>query len=389
MMVRTGVHMFPRQDRIVYGRAAAEVLDEETSGPGLEKCLIITSRSVAKTRFLQTILTKLGSRVAGVYADVAAHSPVEAVLDGADMVRRVDADVLVAVGGGSVIDAAKVMQICLWHNIADAPALEAYRMGEAHDATAQSPSLRMIAVPTTLSAAEFTSIAGITDLSRGIKSIFSHPYIIPKTVVLDPAATLHTPDRLFLGSGIRAVDHCVETLCSNAPTSFGDATAQEGLQLLASGLRAVKANPADTPARLGCQLGAWLAISGSASGVPTGASHAIGRVLGGAFGVPHGETSCVLLPGVLRWNGSHDDGAQARVAETMGESKCSAAVAVASLVEDLGLPGTLKAVGVVASHFDEIAEKSLVMIRNSATSGNRRPVTSVRDVKEILSLVEG
>lgn len=202
------------------------------------------------------------------------------------MARRVGADLLIAVGGGWVIDAAEVTQICLWLNIVDAPALDTYQMGETRGEPETAPSLRMVAVPTTLSAAESTSIAGIIAVLRGIKSIFSHPNVVPKTVVLDSAATLHTPDRLSQGIGIGAIDHCVETLCSNAPTPFGDATAREGLRLLASGLRADKADTADIPAQLRCQLGAWLAISGSVAGGPAGASHAIGRVLGGAFGVP-------------------------------------------------------------------------------------------------------
>lgn len=378
-----GQHRFTRQESLIYGEPASAALAVDAATAGWNRALIVTTRRTRETRLMAEILATLGARVAGVYAEVSAHSPVQSVLDAAAQARALRADVLIAIGGGSAIDACKVVRTCIRAEITAAHALLDGK--SAVMATARAPS--MIAVPTTLSAAEFTNIAGITDPVAGTKHVFDDPELIPRLVILDPAATLETPLRLFLGTGVRAVDHCVETLCSAAPTPFGDATAAKGLELLSASLVQVAAEERDLAARVNCQIGAWLAISGPASGVPVGASHAIGRVLGGAFGVPHGETSCVLLPGILRWNAVTDDAGQAGVLAAMGSRATTAADAVAELVKALGLPRSLREIGVDPGSFVEIAEKSLAMLAHPVTAGNRRPVTRQTELLEILELV--
>ena len=308
------------------------------------------------------------------------------MLEGAAAARLAGADVIVAIGGGSVIDAAKVMLGCLWDGLSTSADLDRLLM-HGHKTPPNRP-VRMIAVPTTLSAAEFTPLAGITDPERGAKDLFQHPYYAPSIVVLDPSATQNTPEWLLLSTGVRSIDHCVETLCSSRPSPYADALAGEGLRRLSSGLRALRDAPADPKARLDCQLGAWLSISGPVSGVPLGASHAIGRVLGAACGVPHGHTSCVLLPGVLRWNSTADEGRQRSVAQLMGAAdNVTASEAVATLVRDLGQPSRLRDVTVDRDKFRILAERSLQMLSHPATSGNQRPIRTIGDVLEILELV--
>jgi maleylacetate reductase len=214
-------------------------------------------------------------------------------------------------------------------------------------------------VPTTLSAGEFTPFAGCTDTVRHVKESYGHPLMMPQAVILDPAVTVHTPDWLFLSTGIRAVDHAVENVCSIAPTPFSDGVSLQALRMLSVGLPAVKHDPADLEARLNCQLGAWMSIMGAHNGVPMGASHGIGHVLGGTAGVPHGYTSCVMLPHVLRFNEPVNVERQKWVGEALGRPNDRAGEAVAALIAGLGLPGTLRAVGVKADQLDEIAAGSM------------------------------
>jgi maleylacetate reductase len=157
-------------------------------------------------------------------------------------------------------------------------------------------------VPTTLSGGEFSAIAGVTDERRRVKELFRHPDIIPRAVILDPAVTVHTPEWLWLSTGVRAIDHCVEGICSGEANPFADAQALHGLSLLSRGLSRVKTDPMDLQARLDCQMGTWLSMGPLAADVPMGASHGIGYVLGAAFDIPHGHTSCIMLPAVMRWN---------------------------------------------------------------------------------------
>jgi maleylacetate reductase len=237
------------------------------------------------------------------------HTPRRAVIEAAAAAREAGADLIATIGGGSVTDGAKAVQLCLANDIRTPEALDDYRPVKGPDGglgppPCKPPSVRQITVPTTLSAGEFSAISGVTDERRRVKELFRHPQIIPRTVMLDPAVTVHTPEWLWLSTGIRAVDHCVEGICSGEANPFADAQALHGLALLTRGLPRVKADPADLQARLDCQMGSWLSMGPLASGVPMGASHGIGYVLGAVFDIPHGHTSCVMLPAVMRWNRS-------------------------------------------------------------------------------------
>jgi maleylacetate reductase len=191
------------------------------------------------------------------------------------------------------------------------------------------------------------------------KQSYAHPLMMPRTVILDPAATIHTPHWLFLSTGIRAVDHAVEDICSINSQPFSDGTSLHALRLLARGLAAAKADPDNLEARLDCQLGAWMSITGSQNDVQKGASHGIGHVLGGTAHVPHGYTSCIMLPHVLRFNEPVNAARQAWVSEALGRPGAPASEAVAGLIAGLGLPGRLRDVGVRQDQLDQIAEESM------------------------------
>src|SRR4029079_17963777 len=203
------------------------------------------------------------------------------------------------------------------------------------------PTVRQISVPTTLSGGEFSAIAGVTDERTKVKELLRHPRIMPSAVVLDPAITVHTPEWLWLSTGIRAVDHCVKGVCSNEANAYADAQALKGLALLSSGLPRVKADPSSLAARLDCQLGPWLSMGPLASGVPMGASHGIGYVLGAEFGVPHGHTSCIMLPAVMRWNKPANTIQQNQVSLAMNRPGEGAGDVLDAFIGALGMPRSL------------------------------------------------
>ena len=254
--------------------------------------------------------------------------------------------------------------ICLGNGITDPAELDAYRVtvradGSTFRPSYKPPSVASVIIPTTLSAGEFSALAGCTDTVRHVKEMYVHPQAPPRTVILDPAVTVHTPEWLWLSTGIRAVDHAVEDLCSSSSKPFSDGTSFHALRLLGRGLRAVKAEPKNLPARLDCQLGSWMSIIGSSAGVEKGASHGIGHVLGGTAGVPHGYTSCVMLPHVMRFNYALNAERQKLVSEALGRPGEPAAEVLAALIAELGLPRTLRDVGVSADLLDRIAEESM------------------------------
>ncbi|MGE5151851.1 MAG: iron-containing alcohol dehydrogenase, partial [Rhodospirillaceae bacterium] len=246
-----------------------------------------------------------------------------------------------------------------------------------------APKIRQICVPTTLSGGEFNARAGVTEPRLRLKQAYIHPGLIPLQVIFDPAITVHTPEWLWLSTGIRAVDHCVEGICSNEATPYGDASALHGLSLLARGLPTVKANPQDLEARLDCQLGSWLSMAPLVAGVPMGASHGIGYVLGAVFDIPHGHTSCIMLPSVMRWNKSANAPRQAMVAAAMGQPAKDAGDVLDSFISALDMPRSLHAVKVGREHFDRIAKQAM---GTPWVPRNPRPIPGPAQVKEILEL---
>lgn len=382
----TGTHRFPKQDQIVYGRPSAEVVRELAKAWGASRLLLTTTRSLADG-LAATFAADLGDLCVGVFSDIGAHSPREGVIGGADAARATGADLLVALGGGSVIDATKVMQLVLWAGLDAADQLDAYRAGRGPDrvdVTGIEAGVRMIAVPTTLSAAEFTPFAGVSDATRRVKEGYTHPLLAPRAVVLDPVMTLSTPPQLWGSTGMKAVDHAVEQLCHPVRAPYADALAVDGLKRLAAGLAATQADPQDLAARLDCQFGMWLAISGVGSGRGMGPSHAIGHTLGGSYGVPHGVTSCVILPAVLAWTAQSADGQQAVIAQALGAA--SAAEGVRALVQGLGLPSDLKSVGVLPRDFRAIAEHTM---HDGGVRNSPRPISGPSDIVEILEIAAG
>jgi alcohol dehydrogenase class IV len=214
-----------------------------------------------------------------------------------------------------------------------------------------------------------------------VKQPYEHRRMAPAVVVLDPAITRHTPEWLFLSTGVRALDHAIETLQSFLSNPVADGAAENALRLLAEGLPRVKADPADMDARLLCQLGAWQSMLPITAGVPMGASHAIGHMLGGTAKVPHGYTSCVMSPYVLRWNVTVNAHRQQRIAAALGDAEASAGDLADALIRSLGMPRTLTQVGVRPDQLAVIAEHTLGDMWGRT---NPRPINSAQDVLDIL-----
>jgi maleylacetate reductase len=385
--VHAVTYRYSALERVVFGQSAASAIISEVDRIGRRRVFVVTSRSVASSAPFREIVAALGERCVGIYSEVTAHGPRECVISGSAVARSVEPDLLLAIGGGSAIDAAKLMLLCLRHDITKVDALDVYRGFPASDSSVrpadESRWLRLVAVPTTLSAAEFTWFGGAYDAERRVKDPYGHPMMVPQAIILDPATTLATPLPLFLSTGMKAVDHAAERLASLSGEPLTEALAMQALRLLSRGLPRVLENPADLAARLDCQKGMAIAMVGPSAGVGVGASHAIGHVLGGHSGVSHGHTSCILLPPVMAWNRVANDDRQKLISEALGRPDVDAGTALSELVARLELPQRLRDVGVRREEFSAIAEK---VLHDFAIRGNPRPVTAPAQVMEILDL---
>jgi maleylacetate reductase len=382
--VHKGRVVFGAMEEVVFGHPAAAAILAQLDRLGAARAFLMVSGSLNRnTGEIEKIRKALGSRCVATFDAMPPHTPREAVVAAAEQAGAAGADLIVTVGGGSITDGAKAVQLCLANSVRTVEDIERIRVHKGVAPPMNAPTVRQISVPTTIAGGEFSAIAGVTNARTKVKEMLRHELVMPRAAILDPALTVHTPEWLFLSTGIRAVDHCVEGICSLEAHPYADAQAVRGLSMLAQALPRVKANPGDLDARMDCQIGTWLSMAPLSAGVPMGASHGIGYVLGAVFDVPHGYTSCVMLPSVMRWNKQDNAERQALVSEAMGQPGKDAADVLDGFIRGLGLPRSLRDVRVGPEHFEAIAEQAM---RTPWIPRNPRKIDTPAQVREILLL---
>lgn len=377
LLALDGVHM---------GMPAAAAVSQIAAQRSAKRLALIASKTLnRKTDKVAEIAAALGSQCVGVFDETVEHVPRASVIEATQFLRDTKADLVCTIGGGTPLDTIKVALQCLAANVTDTAGIDTLAVktnakGERVYPEIAAPPIRQIAVPTTLSGAEFSDLGGCVDPETKIKHMHTGRFIGPASIILDPRMTLHTPQALWLSTGVRALDHAVETLCSTSPETIADGCALHAIRLLSKSLRRNLEAPDDLDARLDSQTAVWLACMGL-NRVPYGASHGIGHQLGAVAGVPHGHTSCVMLPHVMRYNVSATAEKQALIADALGHHGGKAADAMASLIADLGQPTRLRDVGVREDQLDQIAEGAL---QNHWVQANPVPLETPRKLRALL-----
>jgi alcohol dehydrogenase class IV len=362
---------YPKTEKVIYGPDSLSSLSSATDSLGAARVLLLTTGSLRGTPLEARVLDVLGERCVGVLSQVRQHVPTASVDTLVHQARALAPDLIVALGGGSVTDAAKAVSASIGEGYEDGRSLHRHRIVFTYPDTVVSEPfagqpLPIVAVPTTLSAAEYDGIFGMTS-AEGVKDLYVDARLTPRVVVLDPEATVLTPERLWLGTGIRALDHAIETYVSRSPTPVTDASSLHAIKLLAENLPKTRRDPADAEARTNCLVAGWLSMIGVAN-VSLGLSHGIGHQIGGLCGVPHGETSCVMLPAVLERVKEVLPERLGDIARAMGvdvsgctpeEAADRGVEAVRSLIVGLGLPTRLSEVGVHPEHFPALAKAAM------------------------------
>lgn len=324
--MRSGTHIFLPTKRVHFGTGSLRKIEEEARFK--DRAFVVTGRSLnEKTDLIRRVEALLDEKHAGTYAGISQHTPGGTVEEASSQAEMVGTDLLISIGGGSVIDGTKAISRQLGY-----PA--------------------QIAVPTTLSAAEWAHRVGVTDEAVGRKSGFAEPKSVPPIVILDPEATVHTPEKLWLSTGIRALDHAVEGLLYGEAHPVTDVTGLEAIRRLHELLPRSKRDPEDLDARAELQIAAWLSYFGPAN-TPMGLSHELGRRIGASYGVPHGVTSCITLaPSLQVMRNKIPEARWSALSDALGGEP---ARRVAELVDELGLPDRLRDVGVPGEDLESVA----------------------------------
>jgi alcohol dehydrogenase class IV len=380
----------PTVDRVVQGPGAMKLVGDEMNKRNYERAFLVTGRSIGSGQPFRDLVDNLGDRVAGVFDTVQAHNPVDLVVEIVGQARAADANVIVGVGGGSPVDAAKLAAIGVTHDVQTTEDLAKFYLKFTYPSTIEvrpldTKPLPVFAIPTTLSAAEWDGFAGCVDHERDTKEIAVYRETTPEVVFLDPELASHTPRDLWTTTGVRALDHAVETAYAINAHPFTTALANGALALLATYLPRSAKDPHDYEAAQQCQIAAWMSIIG-VHNVSLGLSHGIGHQLG-ALGVPHGVTSCIMLTHVMRFLEPATTEAQHRMAATLAEAGLakpgeSAADALDRLLDELQVPRKVSDFNIPRNKMDAVVTAALgdIVIRESP-----RPVDR-KVIKDLLEL---
>ncbi|MDO8670751.1 MAG: iron-containing alcohol dehydrogenase [Dehalococcoidia bacterium] len=382
-----GQFQFLPMEKVVFGAGSLASLPQEVDRLGCRRAMVVTGATLTKLGLARRIEEALGERWAGTFSGSRQHAPSHTVFEAIREARASGADIIISFGGGSPIDTGKIVARYVTAEIHSPRDLINLAPGDMTGNT--HVALPQIAIPTTLSAAEFNAAAGITDEETRVKSVFRDHQMTPRTVILDPELTLATSAQLWASTGIKALDHAVEVIYSRHHQPLTDVTGLEAIRLLFNYLPRVMREPDDLEARLQCQIAAWFSILG-VTNVRLGLGHAVGHQIGARCNVPHGLTSCVTLPHVMRFVTPLATPrlvlmTQAMGVDTGGLSAEAAAAAAADAVEaiigNLGLPRRLRDVGVTKDDLHAVAKASFP---EAASSNSPRPVTSPEEILQLL-----
>ena len=381
--------------RIVFGNEKIDSLRNEIKKLGGKRVLVLSGRTVAeKTDSVRRINEGLGDLSAGVYSGLIQRAPLSTAIEAANMAVANGVDTLVGVGGSTISDAARMIAVLMAEGITTVGQLR--QMGEDQDMVLE-PNLDgkslplQVSIPTTLSAGEFNMGGGnVLDDQAGHKIRVRHPRLYADLIILDPVMTEGTPDWLWLSTGVKALDHCIERLYSTGNQPAIDAPVLAAAEMLFTYLPKSRESDGDPEARLQCLVAAWMSMMG-APNFSMGLSHAIGHIIGVHYSVGHGYTSCVTQPYVMEFNRPVSAAKQALLArsaglDTRGMSDEAAAEAAASAVDDfimgMGMPHRLRELEIPEEDLPKIAE---LVLTDGGTRSNPISITSAEQVMEVLT----
>ena len=385
----------PQVKRVHYGEGCLSGLPAAVDELGGTRVFIITGHSLMQQgTILGRIQELLGDRCVGVFGETRQHVPRATVLAATRAAQSADADLLISFGGGTPNDTAKLVALCLAENVTSERQLDRYRIrfqypDKLEIPAVHNPCLPHISISTTLSAGEFTNFAGATDEERKVKDLYTGDGLWVSEAFLDPVVTTATPGWLWASTGIRAVDHAIETVCSKISIPFSDGLSLEALRLLQQHLPRSTSDRDDLESAGYCQVAAWMSIY-NLTNVQVGLSHGLGHQLGARNDVPHGVTSCIMLPRVMEFNRSLTAPQQRRIAEAMGvdtrnaddnEAAAAAVSALENLIDTLGIPRRLSDWGVTEADLALIAQDAL---EDLVVATNPRPIATQEEVVELL-----
>ncbi len=375
---------FQCRTKVIFGVGTIKELQEEIILLGGKRALIVTDKVVRNLDFfskIENILKSSEIKLVSIFDEVPVNSEIEIVNKGYKLAKEKNIDILIAIGGGSVIDTTKGMNILL---------KEGGDLLEDHQGVylLKRPLKNLIAIPTTAgTGSEVTFAAVIKDPIQKLKISFISPYIAPNTAILDPEVTISCPPKLTASTGMDALSHAIESIHSLQNELITDALALNAIRLINENLREAVNNGENIEVRGNMLIAANMAGLAFTNAL-VGVVHAMAHALGGYCDVPHGIANSIMLPYGMEYNLEYCK-RYALVAEAFGidirglsgkEAGKKAIDAVWQLTKDCDMPQKLRDVGVKIEDLNKVAENAMC---DGSIYNNPREAT-VEDIENIL-----
>lgn len=373
--------------RLYHGPDSLTHLGRELDRIKSQRAVVVCGDWLAKGPLFERIQAALGARCAGVYGEVLGHSPVASVEDAAALLRRVEADAVIAVGGGSAIVTARAASILAAEG---KPVSELCTVTEA-DGRLRSPKLAapklpQFIVPTTPTTATVKAGSAVFDPESGQRLAMFDPKTRAQSVFIDPEMILSAPRGLVASASINTLSMAIEGLTSRSHDAIAHGALMQALRLLAKHLpEAARAD--DAAARGQLVLAAILCGQGTdhtAAGITTVLGHAIGA----RHDIENGTVNAIVLPHVLRFNAQAAAAGMAQVAAALDLQRSAAQTpeqrvvdTIASLFDELALPRRLRDVKVPR---ESLPETATLAMGDWFLKGNPRPVREAAELQQIL-----
>ncbi|POW55341.1 lactaldehyde reductase [Candidatus Pantoea alvi] len=365
-----------------FGAGAIRNLPDEVRRRGLAKALIVSDKALVAAGAVKRVTDLMDAHQLhwALYDEVVPNPTIAVVQRGVEIFKRAEADYLIAIGGGSPQDTSKAIGIIINNpEFADVRSLEGF-------APTRNPCVTLIAIPTTAgTAAEVTINYVITDEEKRRKFVCIDPHDIPRVAIVDAEMMASMPPSLKAATGIDALTHAIEGYVTRGAWKLTDMLHLDAIEIISQSLR--DAVEGDMQALEQMALGQYVAGMGF-SNVGLGLVHGMAHPLGAFYNVPHGVANAILLPRVMAWNADYTGEKYRAIARAMGvktdtlslaEARQAAVEAVKQLCRDVGIPASLRDVGLNPDDIPALAQAALDDV---CTGGNPREAT-LEDIKAL------
>jgi alcohol dehydrogenase class IV len=373
--------------RILFGAGNLKKLPQACASLGMQRPLLVTDPGLAALPMVANALAycREAGMPAAVFSDVRPNPIEQNVADGVRAFREGGHDGVIAMGGGSGLDAAKAIALMAGQK---RPIWDFEDREDWYTRVDEAGMAPVVAIPTTAgTGSEVGRASVITDLRDHTKKIIFHPKMMPGVVIADPELTLGLPPKVTAATGMDALSHCLEAYCAPGYHPMAEGVAVEGMRLIHDFLPKAVADGRDLEARSHMLIASSMGATAFQKGL--GAMHSLSHPCGANLDTHHGLTNAVVMPFVLAWNRRAIEPKMERLAAWLGlEGKGYAAVYdwILSLRETIGIPKTLAALGVQEKHAAEFAPQALA---DPSTGGNPLPMTVADFEKLYLNCIRG